>query len=106
MPNSDNRASTRNMIRRPGVRIVLALLLLAAIKFALRLYVVQEVLVVLLLVAITMMTALVFAVAFVLFQEGIRRTVLWTRTSVVPPAALNHGPVGPQGPIVHPTLPR
>jgi hypothetical protein len=106
MPNSNNRESTRNMIRRPGVRIVLALLLLAAIKFALRLYVVQEVLVVLLLVAITMMTALVFAVAFVLFQEGIRRTVLWARTSVVPPAGLNHGPVGPQGPIVHPTLPR
>jgi hypothetical protein len=106
MLHSSYRASTGNMIRRPGVRIVLALLLLAAMKLALKLYVVQEVLVVLLLAAITMMTILVFAVGFVLFQEGIRRTVLWAKTSVVRPVGLNHGPVGSQGPIVHPPLPR
>jgi hypothetical protein len=47
-----------------------------------RLYEVQEILVVLLLLAASAVTVFVFAVAFILFQEGIRRTLLWAKTRV------------------------
>lgn len=46
-------------------------------------YNLQEFLAVLLLLAVLTATILVFAVAFVLFQEGIRRAILWAKTSVV-----------------------
>jgi hypothetical protein len=46
------------------------------------LYTVEEFLVVLLLLAVSTATILIFAVAFILFQEGIRRAVLSGRTGV------------------------
>lgn len=46
-------------------------------------YLVQEILGVLLVLAILMGTLLVFAIAFILFQEGMRRAVRWARTGVV-----------------------
>jgi hypothetical protein len=63
---------------------MLALLLVAAMWFLTKIYVVQEVLVVLFLLAASMVTILVLAVVFILFQEGIRRAALWARTG--------HGP--------------
>ncbi len=50
---------------------------------AVNLYSVQEFLAVLLLLATSTATILGFAVALVLFQEGIRRAVPWAKTSVV-----------------------
>lgn len=55
----------------------------SGLGFAMNLYNFQEFLAVLLLLAVLTATILVFAVAFVLFQEGIRRAVLWAKTSVV-----------------------
>jgi hypothetical protein len=52
-------------------------------------YTVQEFLAVLLLLAISTATILVFAVAFILFQEGIRRAVLWVKTGVIRLASLS-----------------
>jgi len=49
------------------------------------LYLVQEVLGVLLVLAILMGTLLIFAIAFILFQEGMRRAARWARAGVVVP---------------------
>ena len=53
-----------------------------------RLYVVQEILVVLLLFAASAVTVFVFAVAFILFQEGVRRSLHWAKTGVARLAGL------------------
>jgi|HubBroStandDraft_6_1064221.scaffolds.fasta_scaffold00297_15 hypothetical protein len=50
---------------------------------AVNIYMVQEFLAVLLLLATSTATILGFAVALVLFQERIRRAVPWAKTSVV-----------------------
>jgi hypothetical protein len=56
---------------------------------AMNLYMVQEFLVVLLLLATSTATILGFAVALVLFLEGIRRAVPWAKTSFVRRPDLN-----------------
>jgi hypothetical protein len=66
-----------------------ALLLVTAMGFAMNFYTVQEFLAVLLLLAVLTGTILVFAVAFILFQEGIRRAVLWAKTGVIRLAGLS-----------------
>jgi len=58
---------------------MLALFLVAAMRYATKLYVVQEILVVLFVVATSTSTILVLAVAFILLQGGIRRTALWSK---------------------------
>jgi hypothetical protein len=63
-----------------GAWITLALPLVAAMRFLMKLYMVQEILVVLLLLAVSTVTILAFAVAFVLCHEGICRTALWAKT--------------------------
>jgi len=57
--------------------------------FLMTLYTLEEVLGVLLLLAVSMAAILVLAVACILFQEGIRRAVLWAKTGVMHPARLN-----------------
>jgi len=57
--------------------------LVAAIKYATQLYIVQEVLVVLFLVSFLTMTLLVLTVALILVREGIRRTAFWAKTSLI-----------------------
>jgi hypothetical protein len=64
-----------------------------------RLYLVQEILVVLLLLAASAVTVFVFAVAFILFQEGIRRTLLWVKTGVARLAGLRSQDVNSKEPI-------
>jgi hypothetical protein len=66
-----------------GVRIMLALLLVAAMRNATKLYMVQEILVVLFVVAVSMMTIFVLVAAFILFQEGIRRTAHWAKVGII-----------------------
>jgi hypothetical protein len=57
--------------------------------FAMNFYTVQEFLVVLFLLAVSTATILVFAVACILFQEGIRRAILWAKTGVMRLAGLS-----------------
>ena len=106
MPQSSYSNRTANLISWIGARILVAALLLGAWQFALKLYLLQEILVVLLLVALSMMGLLVFVVAFVLFQEGVRCAILWGKTGVGRLARLSHRHVNPPESIVHPTLPR
>jgi hypothetical protein len=60
-----------------------------AIGFEMNFYTVQEFLVVLLVLAVSTATILVFAVAFILFQEGIRRAVLLAKTGFIRLAGLS-----------------
>jgi hypothetical protein len=68
---------------RIGVWITLALLVVAAVRALTKLYIVQEILVVLLLLAISTVTILTLAVALILLQEGIRRAALWTKIGLI-----------------------
>jgi hypothetical protein len=74
-------------VRRIVVGIMF-ILLVAGMGLSMRLYAVQEVLVVLLLLAASAVTVFVSAVAFILFQEGIRRCLLWAKAGVARLAGL------------------
>jgi len=65
-----------------GVRILLALPLVAAMGFAIKLYIVQEILVVLILLAVSTVTILTLAVAFILIQAAVRWAVLCAKPVV------------------------
>jgi hypothetical protein len=54
------------------------------VGFPMNLFMVQEFLGVLLVLALSMAAILVVGVAFILLQEGIRRIVRWAKTGVVP----------------------
>ena len=56
--------------------------------FEMNLYIAQEYLGVLLVLAVSIAILLVFAVAFVVVQEGIRRAMLWGKPIVGPTSAL------------------
>jgi uncharacterized membrane protein len=86
-----HRKSIRKQRWRIGVRIMPPILLVAVLRSAAKLYIVREFLAVLFLVAVSTGTILVLAVAFLLFQEGIQRTVQWTKIGLVRPTHL-----GPQ----------
>jgi hypothetical protein len=81
-----HRESIGRQSWRIVVRIMPVILLVAALMFTGKKYVVEETLVVLFLVAVSTGTILVIAVAFLLLQEGIRRAVQWTKIGLVRPA--------------------
>ena len=81
--NSSTKAQTRQ-IRGVVTRIVLTLLVLTAAGFAVKLYIVQEIMAGLLLSAIAVTTVFVLPVGFLLFQEGIRRVLQWRKSRVAP----------------------
>jgi len=89
MPGRSHPESGGKQIWRVGVWIVPALLLVAAIRFLTKLYMVQEILVVLLLLAISTVTILAFAVAFLSLHEGICRAALWAKAGVIRHAGLS-----------------
>ena len=64
-------------------RIMLAFVFVAAMGFAGKPYIMQEVIVVLLLLASLMAAFLVLAIVFILFLEGISRALLWKKRAVV-----------------------
>lgn len=68
---------------RIGAWILAGVLLLALIEPATKLYLVQEAVVVLLLVAVSTGTIFAFAVSFLLFREGIRRTIPWMKLGYI-----------------------
>jgi hypothetical protein len=83
LDSRSHRESAGKQTRRFGVWIMLALLLVAAVRLATRLYMVQEILVVLLLLAVSTVTVLGFAVAVILLQEGIRQAALWGKIGLI-----------------------
>ena len=85
---------------------MLALPLLAALALWKRVYMVQEALVVMLLVALTVAIILLLLVGFVLFQAGMRGAILWMTTGIARLAKLSHRPVTPADPIIPPPFQR
>jgi len=83
MPGESYRTTVARLIWQAAVAAVLAMLLLAAWALGKMTYfMAQEAIVVMLLIAILVAVILLFVVAFVLFQEGIRRAILWTTTGI------------------------
>jgi len=87
-----------------GMAVVLALQLLVVLAIGKKVYMVQEVLVVMLLTAISVAAILLLSVAFVLLQEGIRRASHSAMTGLLRLTGSAPRPVGPRGPIGHPPL--
>jgi hypothetical protein len=106
MSLAGNSNRSGNLVRWLRLRILIASILFGALQLAWKLYLVQEILVALLLVASLMLFLLVFALTFVLFQEGIRRIVHRGKTAFARLATLGHRQVPRRESIVHPTLPR
>lgn len=89
MPGRSYRESIGKQTGLLGVWITLALPLVAAMRFLTKLYVVQEILVVVLLLAVSTVTILAFAVAFISLHAGIRRAALWAKAGVIRHAGLS-----------------
>jgi hypothetical protein len=68
---------------------MLALLVIAAMRVLTNFYMVQEILVVLLLLAVLMVSILTLAVACILIHEGIRSAVLWAKIGLMRLASLS-----------------
>jgi hypothetical protein len=69
-------------MRRRGLRIALASLLVALMPFALKQYVVQEYLLALIVMVLVSVPLLLVLVAFVLLQEEVRRALRGLNTSM------------------------
>jgi membrane protein YdbS with pleckstrin-like domain len=89
MPGRSHRESVGKQIWRIGAWIALALLLVAAMRFLTKLYMVHEILVVLLLLAVSTVTILAFAVAFISLHAGICRAALWVKAGAIRHASLS-----------------
>jgi hypothetical protein len=89
-----------------GVTVALALALLAVLALGKRVYMLQEALVVMLLIAISVAAILIFLVCIVLFQAGIRQVILWMTTGMSRLAKLSNRHVGPPETILPPPVRR
>ena len=82
MARESHEGSTAGVMRRRGLGIALALLLVALVPFALKQYVVQEYLLALIVLVLVSVPVLLSLVAFVLLQEGVRRALGGLNTSL------------------------
>jgi len=102
MPERKNHLqSIGKQIRRISGSIVRALFLFATMEFAIRSYWAQEILVLLLLMAIPLVAILALAVVFVLLQEGTRRSFVIEKIRVLHFSGLRPHSVDPQESIVN-----
>jgi hypothetical protein len=100
------RTAVGRLIWQMGVTVALALSLLAVLALGKRVYMLQEALVGMLLIAISVAVILMLSVGFVLFQAGIRRALLWITTGMSRLARLSHRHVGPPETILPPPVQR
>ncbi len=100
------RTTVGRLIWQMGTAVVLALILLVVLALVKRIYMIQEILIVTLVVAISVATILLLLVAFVLFQEGIRRAFLSTKMVILRLAKWSHRHVTGPDPIIPPPLQR
>ena len=82
MPRGSHEGSIADVMRRRGLRIALALPLVALVPFAMKQYVVQEYLLALIAIVLVSVPVLLVVVAFVLLQEGVRRALPGLNTSL------------------------
>jgi hypothetical protein len=106
MSDGSYQTAIARLIWQMGMAAVLALLLLDVLAIGKKVYMLQEVLVVMLLTAISVAVILLLSVAFVLLQEGIRRAFHSAMTGLLRLTGFAPRPVGPRGPIGHPPLHR
>jgi hypothetical protein len=91
MAGESYRTTVARLIWQAAVGAALASLLLATWALGKLVYfMAQEAIVAMLLIAILVAVIFLFLVAFVLFQEGIRRAILWTTTGIGRLAKLSH----------------
>ena len=100
------RMAIGRLIWQMGMAVVLALLLLVVLAIGKRVYMLEEVLVAMLLTAISVAAILLLSVAFVLLQEGIRRAFHSGMTGLLRLTGFAPRPAGARGPIGHPPLHR
>jgi hypothetical protein len=106
MAEKNYRKAVGRLIWQMGVIVALALSLLAVLALGKRVYMLQEALVVMLLIALSVAVILLFLVIFVLFQAGVRQAVLWLKTGIVRLSRLTNGQVSPPDSIIPPSIPR
>ncbi len=94
------RTTVGRLIWRIATAVVLALFLLPVLVFLTKEYMVQEILIVTLVVAISVAALLVLMIVFVLFQEGTRRAILSTKNGLLRLVKLIHPQVNPPDPII------
>jgi heme/copper-type cytochrome/quinol oxidase subunit 4 len=96
-PNMNNW----NIRWKMGLAILLAISI-TAVQLGLKMYSVEESILVLLFIAAAVVAVLLLLIAFVLLQEGVRRGLLWLKTRFVPIITLSdrHEAIG------HPPLHR
>jgi hypothetical protein len=100
------RTAVGRLIWQMGVALVLALSLVAVLALGKRVYMFQEALVGMLLIAISVAVILILSLCFVLFQAGIRQAFLWMTTGMSRLAKLSHRHVGPPETILPPPVQR
>jgi hypothetical protein len=83
LENRNDGTSIRTQSWRIGARILAAVLLVGVMLPATKVYLVQETLAVLLMIAVSTGTIFAFAVAFLLLREGIRRTIQWMKLGYI-----------------------
>jgi hypothetical protein len=90
-----------NIKWKMGLAILVAISI-TAVQLGLKVYSVEESILVLLFVAAALVAVLLLLIAFVLLQEGVRRGLLWLKARVVPIISFNdrHEAIG------HPPLHR
>jgi hypothetical protein len=106
MLDKNSRTVVGRLIWQMGVTAALALSLLAVLALGKRVYMLEEALTVMLLIAISVAVILILLVVFVLFQAGIRQVFLWLRAGIVRLARLTNGQVPPPDSIIPPSMPR
>jgi hypothetical protein len=79
--------------------ILLALFLVTAMGFAMKLYLLQEILAVLFVLGILTVTILLIVVASILFREGIRHGIFWIKAKIGRLAGLDPVNVASNQPI-------
>lgn len=77
-----------NIKWKMGLAILVAISI-TAVQLGLKMYSVEESILVLLFVAAALVAVLLLLIAFVLLQEGVRRGLLWLKARFVPTMALS-----------------
>ena len=106
MTDRSYRTTVGRLIWQAGMAGVLTLSLLGTLALVKRVYMVQEALVGMLLIAMSVAVVLFLLVSFVLFQAGIRQALWWMKTGMARLAKLSHRHVTTPNPIVPPPFQR
>lgn len=86
--------------------VVLAFVLLVVLAAEKRVYMVQEITIVMLLVAISVVAILLLSIAFVLFQEGIRQAIHSMKIGILRLAKFSRRHLGPPDSVIPGSLHR